>query len=312
MNANRVNVALLFPHPVGIFTRFPPGRTSCITCPPGRADPVILRALWRALLPLKLLKPPPKKYIPIKLWQKLGPKSRTVIVVLLILALLLIGIPGLLYGLIAESIIETVANGKENMSSVISAILVLALIGIPSYLMSKNPALYNVPTEIMFSVFLTAASTWLGISVNNKHARHDATAKWLPAAETACKQLLTLSATAERMKRTQAQVCDTIDPIISDGDQQAMKPLKALIQLQCRETSEKLATLRDHIENSFSLWQVFIGTNCEGNECALIDERLQACRQQLFSQIDGKGCGAVASGTKATSLKLNETENPMP
>jgi hypothetical protein len=145
----------------------------------------------------------------------------------------------------------------------------------------------------MFSVFLTAASTWLGISVNNKRARHDATAKWLPAAETACKQLLTLSSTAERMKRTQAQACNALDPIISDGDQKVLKPLKVLIGLQCRENAEKMATLRDHIENSISHWQVFIGANCEGPECNIIDQRLQACRQQLFSQIDSEQCAAT-------------------
>ena len=78
-----------------------------------------------------------------------------------------------------------------------------------------------------------------------------------------------------------------IEPVIADGDQKVLKPVKALIDLQCQETAEKLATLRDHIENAVSTWQVFIGTNCEGEECALIDQRLAGCRQQLFSQIEG-------------------------
>jgi hypothetical protein len=301
MDAKRAFVDLLFPSGTGIFRRFPVGRVSCSTCPPGRADPLILRVLWRAFLPpLLLLKYLPAKFIPTKFIQKtFTPKNQTIIIILLTLPLLLIAISALLYGLIAESFIETVATGKENMNSVISAFFVLTLIAIPSYLMSKSPALYNVPTQIMFSIFLTVASTWFGISVNNKRARHEATAKWLPAAETACKQLLTLSATAERMRRTQARACDTIDPIIADGDSKAMNPVKALIRLQCQETSEKLANLRDHIENAFSLWQVFIGTNCEGDECALIDARLQERRQQLFSQIDGQGCGAAASDKKS-------------
>jgi hypothetical protein len=138
----------------------------------------------------------------------------------------------------------------------------------------------------MFSVFLTAASTWLGIAVNNKRARHDATAKWLPAAETACKQLLTLSATAERMRKTQSTACSTIDPVIADADPKIIRPLKALVELQCRETSEKIATLRDHIENAISHWQVFIGTNCEGQDCELIDARLRECRNQLFGAME--------------------------
>lgn len=304
MNVNQGIPVELLPPRVGILTRFPQGRGSCITCPPGRADPLILRVLWRAILLFSLLRFVPKKLIPKKLIpEKFFPKSRIAIILIAILPLLLLGIPVLLYGLIVESVIETVATGKENMSSVISALLVLVSIAVPSYLMSQTPASYNVPTQIMFSVFLTAASTWFGISVNNKRARHDATAKWLPAAETACKQLLTLSATAERMKRTQTQACDTIDPVISDGDPKTMKPLKALIGLQCRETSEKLATLRDHIENSISHWQVFIGTNCEGSECALIDARLQECRHQLFAPIGETSCNAPKPANQLAAVE---------
>lgn len=271
---------------IGVFARFPRGRTSCITCPPGRGDHFLLRVLWRGILPFIALNFDPTNWIP----KSLIPKKQWAIIVLGITALILLAPPTLLYGAIAECLIESLSTAKENMNTFISALIALALIAVPSYLLSKNPASYNAPTQIMFSLFLAATSTWLGISVNNKRARRDATAKWLPAAETACKQLLTLSSTAERMKRTQAQTCNAIDPILSGVDENTSKPLKAFMGLQCRETSEKLATLRDHIENSISHWQVFIGSNCEGDECRLIDARLQDCRQHLFSQIDEERC----------------------
>lgn len=264
-------IAEILPEGLGVFSRFPPQKSTCITCPPGRTDPFLHRVIWRALLPFLIY--------------RILPKKKPVIFAL--------AIPALAYGLITESIIETIYALEENMSALISGVAVLALVIIPSYLLMKSPALYNVPVQILFSVFLTAASTWLGISINNKRAKRDATAKWLPAAETACKQLLTLSATAERMKKTQVQSCSTIDPLIPDDGSGNMKPLKAIVALQCRETAEKLATLRDHIENSISHWQVFIGTNCEGNECQIIDQRLQACRHQLFTQIDAEQCSEI-------------------
>jgi hypothetical protein len=249
---------------LGLFKRFSPVRTTCIFCPPGRKDPFILRIIWRGLLPLLLL----------------GRRQINGFLFLLLI------IPALVYGLVVESLIETIAGAKENMNTLFSAIVVLVLVLVPTYLMSQRPESYSAPVQLMFSVFLTAASTWFGVSINNKRARREATGKWLPAAETACKTLLTLSVTAERMKRTQAQACSAIEPVVADSDQNVVKPVKALIDLQCRETAEKLATLRDHIENAISTWQLFIGTNCEGEECALIDERLQVCRQQLFSQIE--------------------------
>lgn len=246
-----------------LFARFDPGRTGCITCPPGRRDHFLQRVLWRALLPFLCL-------------DKL-PSSRAVILFLII--------PCALYGIIVESFVETISEIGDNMSTFLSSILILVLIGVPTYLLTKKPESFNVEMQIMFSVFLTAVSTWLGVSINNKRARRDATAKWLPAAETACKQLLTLSSTAERMKRTQAQACGVIEPLMAPDQPPNSAAIRALVGNQCRETAEKLATLRDHIENSISHWQVFIGANCEGDECQIIDDRLQSCRDRLFSQI---------------------------
>lgn len=267
-------LADLMPPDVGMFTRFPPGKSECITCPPFRRDHVLKRAFWRGLLPICRI--------------RRCPSNRT--------GILLLGISALVYGLIVESFIETIHTTGENMNMIISFIFVLALIGVPSYLLMEHPYQYNMPTQILFSVFLTAASTWFGIAINNKKARRDATSKWLPAAETACKQLLTLSSTAERMKRTQALACSAIDPLIPPGSADLV-PIRVLVGIQCRETGEKLATLRDHIENSISHWQVFIGSNCEGDECRVIDQRLKDCRSQLFSQIDTPACTAPGAHT---------------
>lgn len=94
---------------IGIFARFPRGRTSCITCPPGRSDHFLLRVLWRGILPFTALNFIPTDQIP----KSLIPKKRWAIYTLLIIALLLLAPPTLLYGLIAECLIESLATAKK-------------------------------------------------------------------------------------------------------------------------------------------------------------------------------------------------------
>ncbi|MGB2807648.1 MAG: hypothetical protein WBC22_07905 [Sedimentisphaerales bacterium] len=195
-------------------------------------------------------------------------------------------IPYVTCGIVFGLVIELIFGIGENMKSTISFFFVIALIGVPSYLLIKHPQHYNVASQILFNLMLFGASTWFGISVNNKKSMKEATAKWVPAAETACKQLLTISATAERMKRTVTQSCKRIEPVISHLESAQLEPLKCIIESQCRETAEKLANLRNHVDNAVSHLEVFIGANCEGGECDEIANRISLSRKELFRRID--------------------------
>jgi len=182
----------------------------------------------------------------------------------------------------------------NKMKSFVSLIVIAACLGIPIYILLERPQDFNPLVQFLVSLLLTAASIWFGVSVNNRAARKEAAKAWLPAAETACKQLLTISATAARMRATEAQSCKSLEPLLPTGGTDC-KPIKQLLEIQCRETSEKLAMLKDHIDNAVSHWEVFIGNNCDRGECEDIFTRIDTERQKLSNELatdfPAGGCG---------------------
>lgn len=259
-----------FDESLGMLEPFPKGWSGCAFCPAYREDPFVKRAIWRGILAC----------------MKLGKKQRRRFF------WVLFGLPAIACGIVCEVIVQfNLARGR-NMMRVLSILIVLMLIVIPCYLIVKRPGEYNVVSQVLFSVLLCGASAWFGISVNSERARKEATAKWVPAAETACKQLLTMSAGVERMKQTLEESCKRMEPVLPALDEKELSGLKCLVEMQCKETCEKLATLRDHVESAVSHWEVFIGANCEGAECERIEERIRKYREQLFRGIDGESCGS--------------------
>ena len=254
-----------------LFKPFPRGSAECIFCPAFSYDPFVKRWIWRSMLVLYRM-----GQITSRWW--------------LWVAML---IPAGLIGLLIESCIQIIISIGEHMKSLLSFLCVVALIALPAVLILQQPQSYNVVAQILFSVLLFGVSTWFGYSINYEKARKEATAMWVPAAEVSCKQLLTISATAERMKRTQASACQNIEPFLQGVDPKQVAPVRSLVKIQCEETAEKLASLRDHVENAISHWQVFIGCNCEGSECAAIEQRIDACRKGLFGGFELATCENV-------------------
>lgn len=257
-----------------LFDPLPRDSGGCLFCPPGRGDPFVKRVIWRSILLLCII-----KWVPKKKW-----------------VWLFVAIPLGLIGCICEIIAGVRTMAKEKVKSAGLLLCMVVMIAIPSYIIVKKPTEYGVATQVLFSILLCIASVWFGIFVNTAKARKEATAKWVPAAESACKQLLTISATAERMKRTLVQSCKDIEISLPNMEEKEYAPFKCMVGMQCRETGEKLATLRGHVENAVSHWQVFIGANCEGDECGQIEQRIKECRTKIFADLCGDGCLCEGTG----------------
>ena len=183
-------------------------------------------------------------------------------------------------------IISFFADERVNMKNTITLIIIGLLIAAPTYMLITDVALYNEATQLLFSILLFMAALWFGTQLNTRQARRAATDKWLPAAETACKDLLTISITAERMRRTQKGICSNIEPLIPAEDKEKFRGLNLLIDNQCRETASNLSTLRSSIDTAVSNWKVFIAANCDGADCDIIDHRIEEHRTMLLSRLD--------------------------
>jgi len=196
-----------------------------------------------------------------------------------------------------EVVINVITYEFLSMKVTISALLIAVCIIVPIYLVAKTPQAYNPLAQVLFSIVLTGASVWFGVSLNDKQARKEAAGRWLPAAETACKQLLTISNTAERMRLTQATACNSIEPRLPNVE--SPRTMKQKVEVQCRVTAEKRATLRYHIENAVSHWEVFIANNCERGECEAISYRIGQVRGTLESRLkqDFKDTGCEQNRT---------------
>jgi len=245
---------------LGIFRQFPPIPSDCAWCG-SRNDPFSRRFFAR--------------FVSLIIWLPIVPSSK---ILLNLWRILLIA-----SAIVLEAAITVINYQYLSMRVIISALLIAVCILVPVYLVANNPQAFNPLAQVLFSILLTGASVWFGISLNEKQARKEAAGRWLPAAETACKQLLTISNTAERMRLTQATACNSIEPLLPKLE--ASLSIKQMVDVQCRETAEKLATLRDHVDSAVSHWEVFIANNCEKGECDAISFRIGQVRTTLDAKL---------------------------
>jgi hypothetical protein len=271
-------------HELGLFQQFPPVASTCVMCA-SRHDPLYRRVFARLLTLVASIGILPSARILSILW-------------------LLFLLP---FAVALELALTAIGSQYISMRVIISALLIAICIGVPTYLVAKTPDAFNPLAQVLFSILLTGASIWFGISLNDRQARKEAARQWLPAAETACKQLLTISNTAERMRLTQATACNSIEPLLPKLD--ASLPIKQMVEVQCRETAEKLATLRDHVDNAVSHWEVFIANNCEKGECDAISFRIGQVRTALETKLKQDFKGPDCERTRNT-VALARTQEP--
>ncbi len=164
--------------------------------------------------------------------------------------------------------------------------LVIALIVLSTVIIGVSPTSYNPLTQVLFDIILTATSVWAGDALSKTLAEKRATEKWIPAAEMVCNELLTMSATIERMCRMQSKTNQLLEVGLPNMIQDTPLPAKQSINMRCGYCSENLEYLKNHIENSYRNWNIFISNNCEGKDCDEIHQRLNERRDTLFAAIE--------------------------
>lgn len=162
-------------------------------------------------------------------------------------------------------------NGK----TIILALAVIALVAFPYFILYHNQALFNPLVGALLDVLLALTSVALGVCYSIKKARREGTSKWLPAAEAACNNLLTISYDAERMRRKQNRWCSKASPILGSLSGEDKIKIEFCFSTQCEEIAEDLASIRAYIDNAYEQWKSFIRENCDDGECEIINANLE-------------------------------------
>ena len=169
-------------------------------------------------------------------------------------------------------------NLQGTQHLLISFLLILLVIVSSCVAIYYKSSLYNGLTNILFDFLLFTASAWFGYLLNQKKAHQEAASKWLPVAEGSCKTLLTIASVAERMRFLQNNACNNFDNLLEDPNP---KIIKDVMEIQCKETAEKLAILKKLIGAEVSHWELFIDNNCNSGECEPIFKRIDYLKAQL-------------------------------
>jgi hypothetical protein len=144
-----------------------------------------------------------------------------------------------------------------------------------------RPELYSPLASFLISTLQAGYTAWLSYAITDSSARKSANAKWLPQAEGACDRLLTVSSSIQRYRQQLQAACGHATKNLPELQQNNMKAVRVLMERQCAEGANMLLDMANHMESAVSDWRRFIGQNCEGAECAAIDERLSALRERL-------------------------------
>jgi len=174
------------------------------------------------------------------------------------------------------------SSGRNTeMKTFFSFIIVLVLIAVPAYILTKYPQYYNQLAQVLFDILLFGASIWFASSIDTKKAEKAATGKWLPRAEGSCNELLAMRANIESMHAKQANTCESIERIFPGIAEKQLAPVVNFMKTRCAECAGNFKDLGNHLDNSVKGWETFIEDNCEANECQRIIARLNKTRQTL-------------------------------
>ncbi len=170
---------------------------------------------------------------------------------------------------------------SENVQLILAIICLIVVLGLSIGLTLLNPTFYNPVTQILLDFSLLIFAAWLGNSWKTAEAKKNSLEKWVPMAETACKDLLVINATVQRSQKKQGNVCMTLKPLIGMNTENNSSILTNVIDMRCNECMDDLETLRLLVNNSFSNWDAFIETNCDENTCEQIHRRINEKRKEL-------------------------------
>jgi len=170
------------------------------------------------------------------------------------------------------------------MKTIIFSVLLAAVLICSFYLVWKEPNQLNSLAGLLLTIFITVFSFLIGQATNEKKIRREATSKWMPAAESACKELITISGTVGRLQSSQGQLCQQMEGFLDDNCGQNAIILRNLIETKCHGCSNELTTVKQQLDLSAENWEVFLTANCETGECETIMNRIKAMKQRAVIQ----------------------------
>jgi len=184
--------------------------------------------------------------------------------------------------------------GVKSMKTLTLILLIVATIAASFYVVSSKPQYLNPLTDLLLNILLTGFSIAVGFVINESKIKKEATAKWMPAAESACKGLITISSTVARLQRNQSNLCSQIESFLRNDTVNNPSQLRNVLENKCQSCSNQLLDVKNHIDKSTEDWIVFLKNNCEKGECDQIFKRIDdmkksLCREQSFNSKSSLG-----------------------
>lgn len=171
----------------------------------------------------------------------------------------------------------------RSASIIVMAILVLLILGLIIGLIERK-----VTTGLeraFFSFFITIFSTWLGYLYdshkNKAKEEENFLQRWLPAAQNACYELVTMSAEAKRLQESHERACEAMAKVFPDISKNKLEKMKALIGLKCHTCAENMTNLRNRIDNGLKQWETFVDYNCKEPICKHIHKAINKRKEEV-------------------------------
>ena len=233
----------------------------CITCPPDPEWPYLHRVMQRiGLVYFVLVLLPNWRYRVFRLlWD-------CMMIVLLL--------PIVVGCAMWELVVPPFANGGIDMKTWVSGSLaVLTVVG-SWWMLGARPEFNNQLSDFLTNMLVAVFAILLGSSLNEKKITKAATDKWMPAAESACKELIVIASSVERIQEGHGLICGQIDRYLPTAEE-GQPPVRLLLESKCKHCGAELSTVKSQVNKAISDWETFLGSNCESKECEQIQNRLK-------------------------------------
>lgn len=165
----------------------------------------------------------------------------------------------------------------------------VALICVPSYLVSQSPMSWNALSQILFQVITAFFSVLIGYRLSKVSLENQITRKWLRPAQTACNQIQVMMDQTQRLRKTRKTTCDELQDLLEGLEDIQRHPIEKIVRTKCESCKARLMDLQNHLSNAYETWRVFIHENCEKiMECSAIENELAEFRETLNLVDDDK------------------------
>jgi hypothetical protein len=102
-----------------------------------------------------------------------------------------------------------------------------------------------------------------------------------------------MSATIDKMRSKHLNTCDSIELIFPEVSAEQLGPIVQFVKMCCGECAVNFENIRNHLDNSFRNWGVFIDTNCTESECLRIHSRLKERKDMLGLNLQQDSANAL-------------------